>query len=106
MVPVGPGIRELHPGGKALADSDRRLGLVRPVVAVLEPQAVPVDGRVHVALVLDVHRDLGALLDPEDRAGNRAVVGEHAHRVVAYALRDRANPKIELVTVLQLDVLW
>jgi hypothetical protein len=69
VVPVGARIRERHPRRVALADLDRRLRLVRAVVAVLEPQAVPVDGGLHVALVLDVDDDLGALLDLEDRPG-------------------------------------
>ena len=41
-----------------------RLGLVRAVVAVLEPEAMPVDSGLEIALVLDVDGDLGALAAP------------------------------------------
>ena len=44
--------------GEAPADRDRRLRLMRAVVAVLQTQPVPVDGRLEVALVLDVDDDL------------------------------------------------
>jgi hypothetical protein len=53
VVPVSAGVRERYARREALADLDRRLRLVRAVVAVLEPQSVPVHGRLHVALVLD-----------------------------------------------------
>ena len=51
VVPVGAGIGHVHLVGEGLADRDRRLRLVRAVVAVLEPQPVPVHGRVEVAVV-------------------------------------------------------
>ena len=61
VVPVDAGIGELDAVGEAAADRDRRLRLVRAVVAVLDPQAVPMHGRLQVALVRDVDDDLRAL---------------------------------------------
>ena len=90
---------------KRLADRDRRLRLVRSVVAVLEPQAVPVHGRVEVAVVGHVDGDRRALRDPQRRAGDRAVVGEHPHRRVADPLLDRHDLELELVAVGELDQL-
>jgi hypothetical protein len=59
VVPVQAGVGELDAIGEAAADRDGRLGLVGDtVVAVLQPQPVPVDGRVQVAPVLDLHDDL------------------------------------------------
>ena len=75
------------------------------VVAVLEPQPVPVDGGLHVALVLDVDDDLRALLHLERGAGDRAVVGQHPHRRVAKPLGHRRDPQVELIAVGQLDQL-
>ena len=52
VVPVEPGVGELDLAGERPADRDRFLGLVRdPVVAVLQPQPVPVHGRLDVAVV-------------------------------------------------------
>ena len=105
VVPVGAGIRKRDPRREALADLHRRLRLVRAVIAVLEPQPVPVDGGLHVALVLDIDDDLRALPHLEDRSGDRIVVGEHPHGVVAEALRDRSDTEVELVAVRELDPL-
>jgi hypothetical protein len=58
-----------------------------------------VDGRLHVALVLDVDDDLRALLHLEDRPRDRVVVGQHPHGVLADALGDRPDPEAELVAV-------
>ena len=88
-----------------LADQDRRLGLVGAVVAVLEPQTVPVDGGVYVALVLDVNDDLRPLLHLQDRPGDRSVVGQHPHGRVADPLGVRRDVQGELVAVRQLDQL-
>ena len=52
---------------------------MRAVVAVVQPQAVPVDGGFQVALVLYVDDDLRALPDSQRRTGNGAVVGQHPH---------------------------
>ena len=52
VVPVEPGVGELELVGEGAADRDRLLGLVRdPVVTVVQPQAVPVHGRLDVAVV-------------------------------------------------------
>src|SRR3712207_8085001 len=44
VVPVDAGVGERDPVGEAAADRNRRLRLVGAVVAVVEPQAVPVHG--------------------------------------------------------------
>ena len=91
VVPVDARVGEGDHGGEALPDLDRRLGLVRAVVPVLEPEAVPVHGGLHIALVLDVDHDLRALPDPEDRAWDRSVVGEHPHPGATHSLGDRRD---------------
>ena len=53
--------------------------------------------------VLDVDEDLRALRDPQRRAGDRAVVGEHPHGGVADALGHRRDPQREAVAVGELD---
>jgi len=63
--PVQAGVRERYARGEAAADRDRRLRLVRAVVAVLQPQAVPMHGRFQIAVVDDVDLDLRALGDAE-----------------------------------------
>jgi hypothetical protein len=68
------------------------LGLVGDaVVAVLQPQPVPVDGRVKVTVVLNVDHDLGALGDHEGGAGDGAVVAQHPYGGVAERLRHRTD---------------
>jgi len=62
-----------------------------------------VDRRFHIALVLDVDDDLGALAHLQRRTRDRAVVGEHPHLCVANPLRDRRDSQIELVAIAQLD---
>ena len=55
VVPVEAGIGELDPVGEVVTDLDRRLGVDGgAVVAVVEPEAVPVNGRRDVAVVRDV----------------------------------------------------
>jgi hypothetical protein len=76
---------------------------VGAVVAIVEPQAVPVDGGLHVALILDLNRDLATLRHLEDGTGDRAVVGEHPHRCVAESLDHRSDSQVEAVTVAKLD---
>ena len=102
VVPVQPRVGELHPGRESLAHRHRLLGLVRSVVAVLEPQPVPVHRGLHVALVLHVHDDLGAFPDLQRGPGDRSVVGQHPHRRVAEPVGHRGDPQIELVSVRQL----
>ena len=105
VVPVQPRIGEGDAGGEPLAHRHRALRLMRSVVAVLQPQPVPMDRGVHVALVLDVDDDLRALLHLQGRSGNRPVVGQHPDRRVAQSLGDRSDPQIEMLTVRQLDQL-
>ena len=69
-----------------------------PVVAVVEPQAVPVDRCLQIALVLDVDDDLRAFLDFENRSRDRLVVGEHPHRCPRELLHDWGDPELELVS--------
>src|SRR6266567_3856470 len=58
-VPVEPGVRELELVGEGPADRDRLLGLVRdPVVAVVQPQPMPVHGRLDIPVVGYLHGDL------------------------------------------------
>ena len=93
------GIGKRDPVREAAADRDRRLRLVRAVVAVLQTQPVPVHGRLQVALVDDVHDELRAFAHAQRRAGDRPVVGDHSHGVVADALRDGRDPELEGVAV-------
>ena len=58
VIPVEPGIGEHHPGGEPFAHQHRLLGLMGSVVAVLQPEPVPVDRGLHIALVFDVDDDL------------------------------------------------
>ena len=99
VVPVDARVGEGDPVREPAADRDRRLRLVRAVVAVLQAQPVPVDGRLEVALVDDVHDELRALAHAQRRAGDGAVVGDHPHGVVADPLRDRRDPELEGVAV-------
>ena len=100
VVPVEPRIGELDLVGERSFNQDRLLGLVRdPVVAVLQPQPVPVHGRVDGTLVRHLDSDLRALIDVQGRAGNRSVVGEHAHVGALDGLPDRSDPEIKAVAV-------
>jgi hypothetical protein len=56
-----------------------------------------------VALVYDVDYDLRALLHPEGRPRDRAVVGQHPQAGVADPLGDRRDAQVEVVSVGQLD---
>src|SRR5438093_1474500 len=71
VIPVRAGVGDTHLVGKGLADGYRRLRVVGPVVAVLEPQAVPVDSCVEVALVPHVDGYSRALGNLERRTGDR-----------------------------------
>jgi hypothetical protein len=64
-----------------------------------------VHGRVEVSVVGDVNRDRRALRDHQRRAGEGAVVSEHAHRRIADPLLDWRNLELELVAVRQFDQL-
>ena len=103
MVPVDAGVGERDLVGEAAADRDRRLRLVRSVVAVLEPQPVPMDGRLQIAVVDDLDRDLRSLADAQRRTGDGAVVGEHAHSRVGELLRDGRDPQLDRVVVCDFD---
>jgi hypothetical protein len=103
VVPVGAWIGHADLVREGLADRDRRLRLVGAVVAVLEPEAVPVHGRIEVAAVRDMHRDRRVLGHFQGRAGDGAVVGEHANGGVPDLLPYRDDLQIELVTVGELD---
>ena len=102
VVPVEPGVGELELVGERPADRDRRLGLVRdPVVTVLQPQPVPVHGRLDIAVVAHLHGDLRPLIDVQDRAGDRPVVGEHAQLGAVDVLAHRADAQVEPVPVVR-----
>ena len=105
VVPVGAGVGHVHLVREALADRDRCLRVVGAVIAVLEPQAVPVNGGLEVAVVGDAHRRRRALGDLERRPRHRTVVRQHPHRRVADPLLDRDDLELELVPVGKLDQL-
>jgi hypothetical protein len=96
VVPVEPGVGELQLASERSADGDRLLRFVRdPVVAVLQPQAVPMHGRLDIAVVGDVHRDFGALVDVQGRARDRSVVGQHPEEIAGDAVAYRADATAE-----------
>ena len=104
MIPVQAGVGEPEPVGELAADLDRRLRLERhAVVGVVEPQAVPVDGRLGVALVADVHDDFRSLPHPQRRTRDRAVVREHPNTVVAEVLGDGRDAQFVTVAVVECD---
>ena len=104
VVPVQAGVGEPEAVGELAADLDRRLGLERhAVVGVVEPQAVPVDGRFGVAVVADVDDDFRSLPDPQRRTRDRAVVGQHPDAVVAEGLRHGCDAKLVGVAVVEFD---
>jgi hypothetical protein len=56
------------------------------VVAVLNPEPMPVDCLLEIALVLDVEDDLRVLLHLEGRPGYRTVLDQHPHPAAAKVL--------------------
>ncbi len=62
-------------------------------------------GRLQIALVADVDDELRPFAHAERRAGDGAVVGEHADSRAADALRHRRDPQLERVAVAELDEL-
>ena len=103
VVPVDARVGERDARRVAPADRHGVLGLVRAVVAVLQPQPVPVHGRLHVALVLDVDERPPSPGGPAASGRDGAVVGEHPHRRVADALGHRRDAQREPVAVGELD---
>ena len=95
VVPVQTGVRKAQPVGELAAGRDRRLGLVRhAVVLVVQAQPVPVHSRLDIGVVSHTDADLGPLGDPERRPRYGAVVGEHAHLVIAELLDDRRDTQV------------
>src|SRR4029453_1103700 len=84
---------------------DGRLGVVCSVEAVLEPEAIPVHGRLEIAAVPHLHSHSGALRDLERRARDGAVVGEHPDGLSADSLRHRGDLQVEMVAVVELHEL-
>src|SRR5215218_10754739 len=102
MVPVESWIGELDPIGEGLPALYRRLRLLgHPVVAVLQPEAVPVDGRLYVAVVGHLHGDLRALVDVQRRARDRTVVTEHALLCVSDPLAHGVDAKVKAIAVVK-----
>ena len=93
----------MHLVGERVTNGDRRLGVMCPVVPVLEPQAVPVHGCLEVALVRDMDSHGRTFGNLERRPGNRAVVGEHSHVCVTDSLDDRPDVKFGRVAIGELD---
>src|SRR5215216_5526217 len=104
VVPVESWIGELDPIGEGLPALYRRLRLYRrPVVAVLQPEAVPVDGCLYVSVVGHPHGYLRALVDVQRRARDRTVVAEHAHLYVTDPLAHRVDAQVEAIAVVKAD---
>jgi hypothetical protein len=78
---------------------------MRAVIAVIQPQPMPVHSRRVVALVLDVDDDLRTLLDLEHGPRDRAVVGQHPHLSSGQLLDHWGNAQVELVAIAELDQL-
>jgi hypothetical protein len=89
VIPVDARVGEGHAGGVAATDGHELLRLVRAVVAVVQPQPMPVNRGLQVALVLYVDDDLRAFGDAQRRTRDGAVVGEHSHGGVTDALGHR-----------------
>ena len=71
VLPVKPCIGKLDLVRERAADGDRLLGFVRHTVeAVLEPQTMPMHGRLHIAIVAHLCGDLRALIHVEGRTRN------------------------------------
>ena len=104
VVPVDAVVGEPQPVDELAADGDRGLGLVgHAVVGVLQPEAVPVHGGFVVAVVADPHRHLRALCHAQGRAGDGAVVGEHAHAGIAELVDDGGDAQVVGVAVAEFD---
>ena len=100
MIPVEAGIRERQAVREDAADLDRCLGVDRDAVeSVVEPEAVPVDGRLDVPVVRDVDDDLRSLVDVEGRARDRAVVGDHPDGGPADVLDDGRDLERQSIAV-------
>ena len=105
VVPVNAGVWTVHSVGECSPDRNQRLGVRGAIEPVLQPHAVPVDRRRHVAAVDYVDHDLGALWHPQRRARNRSVVGEHPYGGVAEPLGNGRDVYVEHLAVRQLDLL-
>src|SRR5215217_2525770 len=104
MVPVESWIGELDPIGEGLPALYRRLRLLgHPVVAVLQPEAVPVDGCLYVAVVGHPHGDLRTLVDVQRRARDRTVVAEHAHLCCSDPLAHGEDAQVKAIAVVKAD---
>ncbi len=105
VVPVDARVGELDPVRERAADGDRRLRLVCSVVAVVEPQPVPVHRRLQIGFVGDVDDDLRALAYTQGGAWYGTVVGKHPHGRIAELLRHRTDPQLEDIAVVHLHEL-
>ena len=75
------------------------------VVAVLQPQSMPVNSCLDVTVVRHLHDDLRPLIDVEGRAGDRTVVSEHAKFGVVDALTHGLDTEVEPIPVVESDEL-
>jgi hypothetical protein len=103
VVPVNAWVRKRQPVRECAADRNRGLRRERAVVAVVEPQAVPMHRRLQVALVDDIDQECGPLLHTKSWARDGSVVGQHSDRCIADCLLYRLDAKIELGAVGQRD---
>ena len=94
----------MDPVRERAADGDRLLGLVRhTVIAVLEPQTMPVHGCCDVAVIGYLDDDLRALINVQCWTRDRPVVGQHAQISALQVLTDWGDVKIEAISVVQAD---
>ncbi len=104
VVPVEAGVGELELVGERAADRDGLLRLVRDaVVAVLQPQAVPVRRGLGVSVVPHLDGDLRPLVDVERRTGDRVVVRQHAQLCAVDGLADRMDGEVESIAIVKAD---
>ena len=74
-----------------------------PVVALLQPQPVPVDGCLRVAPVLDIDDDLEQLAHPEGLARGSTRYRRASYCRIADPLGEPRDAQLEPVTVAQLN---
>ena len=106
VVPEGARVGEAQPVDERISRIHRGLhatvmpGVRHTVEEVVVPQAVPMDGRLELEMIGEADGNLRPLLDPHERTGDGAVVGEHADVGLADALAHGRGPQLERAAVL------